>query len=339
MNLYIAITIAHDGTTDEGATHLLDTAGGWLKSHRPFLENAVDAADVAIVLGTADAADLDWPGARTDSSGDFLWLEASLRAQGYQPRRLLNSAGSMRWTGIPPGTRAVIVPDRVSLSAADADKVRQFAAQGGTVLAFGRGATLSKSGAGANLDPVFGVDSGGFIDGVDGIGLLWNDKEVRLTGQVIHVKPTSATVRSWGSIFSEGTMPVVTRNQAGKGTSWFVALPETAFKNQPEFTARLWREAIGEPLWKVSGDSSRYLVRVRTQGRRSVVHVIDRLISQEGPMARYRPSYARLSLNSERIPFQKASVALGQQTVAIDSSGVWKSFEIYPNPEVTIVLE
>ena len=339
MNLYVAVALAHDGTVDEGAMRHLETAGAWLKSHQPYLENAVDTADVAIVLGTADPQDLDWPGARADSQADPFWLEAALREQGYQSRRLLDCAGSMRWTAIPPGTRAVIVPDRVSLTVAEADKVRQFAAQGGTVLAFGRGAGLAKSGASAAIDPIFGVRSAGFIDGVDGIGLLWKDKQVPLTGLVNHVRPATAEVSMWGSIFSEGEMPVATRNQAGKGTAWFVAVPETALKNQPEITAHLLGEAIGEPLWKMSGTTGRYLVRVRRQEGRTIVHVIDRLISKEGPMARYRPLYAQLTLNTGRIPFRKATVVPDQRPLAIQSSGSWKTFEIYPNPEVTIVLE
>lgn len=339
MNLYVAVALAHDGTADEGAMRLLGTAGKWLKSHQPFLENAVDIADVAIVLGTADPQDLDWPGARADSQADPLWLEAALRAQGYQTRRLINCTGSMRWTDIPAGTRTVIIPDRVNLSSTDAEKVRQFAAQGGTVLAFGRGGNLAKSGASANADAIFGVRSAGFIDGVSGIGLLWKDKEVPLTGQVIHVRPSTAEVSMWGSIFSEGAMPVVTRNQAGKGTTWFVALPETAFKSQPEITAHLLREALGEPLWNVSDTTGRYLVRVRSQAGRSIVHVIDRLISKEGPMGRYRPWYTQFTLNTDRIPFRKATVVPDQRPLNIQSSGIWKTFEIYPNPEVTIVLE
>lgn len=339
MNLYIAIALAHDGTIDETTSHLLDTAGSWLRAHQPYLENAVDTADVAIAYGTADPADLNWPGARADLPADPRWLEASLRAQGYQSRRLISCQGSMRSDGIPAGTRTVIIPDRVSLTAADAERIRQFAAQGGAVLAFGRGATLGKSGAGSNVDPMFGVRSAGFLEPVDPIGVLWKGKENTVTAPVIHVRPTTAEVSIWGSIYSLGEMPVATRNQVGKGTAWFVSLPETALKNQPEVTAQLLRDVIGEPLWKGSDTTGGYVVRVRQQQGRTIVHVIDRLTAKEGPMARYRPLYTKITLNADRIPFQKATVVPEQRPLKIETSGIWKTFELYPNPEVTIALE
>ena len=89
----------------------------------------------------------------------------------------------------------------------------------------------------------------------------------------------------------------------------------------------------------MSDTTGRYLVRVRSQAGRSIVHVIDRLISKEGPMGRYRPWYTQFTLNTDRIPFRKATVVPDQRPLNIQSSGIWKTFEIYPNPEVTIVLE
>jgi hypothetical protein len=339
MNLYIAIALAHDGTVDADSMRSLDTAGLWLKAQQAYLANAVDAGDVAILYGTADPADLDWPGARADSPIDPTWLESALRAQGYQSRRLINCAGSMRWDAIPAGTRTVIIPDRVNLTAAEAEKVRRFAAEGGTVLAFRRGGGLGRSGAGTAIDPMFGVAGAGLMDPPDGINLLWKDKQIPLAGQVIHVHPSTAAVSMWGSIFSEGEMPVLTQNHTGQGNAWFVTVPETSLKNQPEITAQILREVIGEPLFKVSDTTGGYLVRVRHQQGRTVVHIIDRLTAKEGPMARYRPLYTQVTLNGARVPFQKATVVPDQRPLKVDSSGIWKTFEVFPNPEITIVLE
>jgi len=134
-------------------------------------------------------------------------------------------------------------------------------------------------------------------------------------------------------------MPMVTRNRSGKGATWFVALPEASFKSQAQVVEPLLRDVTGEPWWKSGDAPDRYVVRVRVQKNRHIVHIIDRLSSKEGPMARYRPQYTRISLNASRLAFEKATVVPDWRALKVEASGGWKTIEVYPNPEITVVLE
>ena len=53
----------------------------------------------------------------------------------------------------------------------------------------------------------------------------------------------------------------------------------------------------------------------------------------------YRPLYTKIAINSERIPFQKATVVPDNRPLRISTDGIWKTMEIYPDPELTIELE
>jgi hypothetical protein len=92
-------------------------------------------------------------------------------------------------------------------------------------------------------------------------------------------------------------------------------------------------------LWKVEINPQRYLVRIRRQKQRYVIHVIDSLTTKEGPMTRYRPLYTNITINSERIQFQRATVEPDKRPLRISTDGIWKTMEIYPDPELTIALE
>jgi hypothetical protein len=134
-------------------------------------------------------------------------------------------------------------------------------------------------------------------------------------------------------------MPVFTRNRVGNGTAYALTATESALVGKPALLRYLWTETIGEPLWKVEINPQRYLVRIRRQKQRYVIHVIDSLTTKEGPMTRYRPLYTKIAINSERIPFQKATVEPDNRPLRISTDGTWKTMEIYPDPELTIALE
>jgi len=70
-------------------------------------------------------------------------MEASLRANGYLPHRLINCAGSRKYEGIPQTVRTVIVPDRAQLTPSDMEMLDGFVRHGGKVLAMGRGMGLA----------------------------------------------------------------------------------------------------------------------------------------------------------------------------------------------------
>lgn len=144
---------------------------------------------------------------------------------------------------------------------------------------------------------------------------------------------------AWASVHTAGELPLFTRCRVGDGTAYAVAAPESALAEQPDLMRYLWAETIGEPLWKVEVNPQRYVVRVRRQKQRYVLHVIDSPTTKGGPMSRYRPLYTKIAINSDRVPFQKATVMPDNRPLSISSEGIWKTMEIYPDPELTIVLE
>ena len=177
----------------------------------------------------------------------------------------------------------------------------------------------------------------GWVSAAD---MKWENANLSLRGPILHVKPTSAEALLWASLgMIAGEMPVFTRNRVGNGTAYALTTTESALTEKPDLLRYLWRESIGQPLWKVGINPERYLVRIRRQSQRYIVHVIDSLTTKEGPMARYRPLYTKLAINSELVPFQKATVVPANRKVEISTDGVWKTIELYPDPELTIVLE
>ncbi|MCX6622715.1 MAG: alpha-L-fucosidase [Acidobacteria bacterium] len=350
LNLYLALVLGHDGTADEATLALLDQAGAWLKSRRPYLQAAKSYSDVGIVLGTANGEDRDWPGASgPEGAGSFRnvldlgAIEAHLRRSGFAPRRFLTSRNSRKWDSIPPGIRTLIVPDRVSLTAEDAQKVRDFATRGGTVLAFGRGVSLGVSGMDVGkADEIFGIRSAGYVlpnPWADGTRLELNGKFVPLQALLIHTRPTTAETVLWAENRIEGGMPGLTRNRTGVGKAYFCAVAESALAGKPEVMSAIWKETIGEPLWRIPEESGRYRVRLREQRGRRLIHVIDSLPGIGGQLPRNRSRYITLDLNTREFPFRSARLEPEGRDLQVAESGEWKSFSVYPDPEVTVVLE
>ena len=347
LNVYLAVTLGHDGTLDEGTMQLVDYAGAWLRARRPWLEAAEDLTDVALLLGTADPKEFVWPGGGGGYDDELAKLEANLRANGYLPHRLINCAGSRKYDGIPAAARAVIVPDRAQLAPSDAEMLDAYVRRGGRVVAFGRGMSLAGTEKSNLAAPLFGLHNAGYIlpDWVGSIDVMWKDEDLSLTGPILGVKPISAEALLWVSVPTAGEMPLLTRNQVGSGTAFALAAPESAFIPKPDFLRYLWTEAIGDPLWKVQINPPRYLVRIRRQNQRYLLHVIDSLTTKEGPMSeaydtpRYRPLYTKIAIDTTRVPFQKATVVPDNRPLKISAEGTWKTMEIFPDPELTIALE
>ena len=341
VNLYLAITLGHDGTTDQGTIDLLGTAGKWLKERREYLEPTTAFTDVGIVLGTAESSDLVWPGGPLGYGQEVVALETSLRKAGYLPCRLLNCPNEQTWDEIPAGIRTLIVPDRVNLSSAEREKIRSFLEQGGKVLAFGRGAGLARSDEAPKVAEAFGVASAGYLDtaAFAGVGLEWKGKPASLKPPVVFVRPKSANVLLWGNVPGEGSLPLLTSNRVGNGTAYFSTLTESAYSEVPEVLDYLWKEAIGEPVWRIDEDPGRYFVILRQQKGRTVAHIADDLFWHGGPMSRYRPQYVHLRLNLGVVPFQKATIVPENQSIQASTDGSWKVFELYPNVEIMVLLE
>jgi hypothetical protein len=347
MNVYLAVALGHDGSLDEGTMHLLDYSGEWLRARRPWLEAAESLTDVAVLLGTAEPKNLLWPGGAPGYSDELAKVEANLRANGYLPHRLINCAGSRKYDGIPPTVRTVIVPDRAQLTPSDAEMLDAFVRRGGKVLAFGRGMGLAGTEEPTRAAPMFGLHSADYVlpDWVDAFEVNWNKDNLSVKGPILGVTPTGASPLLWTSVWTAGEMPLFTRNRVGDGTAYALTATESALAGKPDFLRYVWAETIGEPLWKVQINPQRYVVRIRRQKQRYVLHVIDSLTTKEGPMSeayntpRYRPLYTKITINTERIPFQKATVVPDNRPLRISADGVWKTMEIFPDPELTIALE
>jgi hypothetical protein len=341
INTYLAVAVGHDGSLDEGTMRLVDYSGEWLGARRPWLEAAEDVTDVAVLLGTANPKELQWPGGSAGYDDELAKIEDNLRSNGYVSHRLINCAGSRKYEGIPQTVRTVIVPDRAQLMPSDADMLDAFVRRGGKALAIGRGMGLAGTEEPNRAASMFGLHNADYVlPGWGGsFSVKWNNDTLSMPGQILGVTATSAEPLLWASVLSGGEMPLFTRNRVGNGMAYALTTTESALTQKPDLLRYLWGETIGEPLWKVEINPQRYLVRIRRQKQRYVIHVIDSLTTKEGPMTRYRPLYTKITINSERIPFQKATVEPDNRPLRISTDGAWKTMEIYPDPELTIALE
>jgi alpha-L-fucosidase len=353
MNLYLAVTLAHDGSVDEHTLKLVDLAGEWLEERRPYLAGAEAFSDVAILLGTPDPQAASWPGGpgvserataaiAADYNDQLMKLEQHLIRSGYHPERLINLPPLRTYKSLPRSVRAVIVPDRAQLSAADRQMLEQFVRAGGSLIALGRGGTLravtfDEPGP---AEALFGVTGAGYTANGDFTVILDQGKEVSLRGPLLHIKPTSATPILYARHRRVGEAPFLTVNRVASGRAYLVGAPEGALLERAEVLDRLWKTAIGEPATRLLANPERYTVRIRRQERRMIVHLIDSPGVTEGPMRRYRPLYTRLALNSQVLPkFEKATLVPSGRPLPLSSNGIWKVIELFPDPELTIVLE
>lgn len=340
LNLSMDCTLAHNGVADEGTLKILELAGSWLKSREDALQDCTNFNDIGILLGTADTSDLNWPGGINNYDRVLTKLEASLRQAGYLPGRMINCEGQQHWDTIPASTRTLIVPDRVNLSDLDRERIKGFVEKGGTILAFGRGAGLGRSGDVPQADDMFGVHATGYLKPLldTRFWFEWKGKEALLNIPAVLTVPRQAQVLHWIHARSEGEFPLLTRNPVGQGVAYFCSATETAMLNSKAALALLWEQVVGEPLWK-SSSPARYSVNIRMQKGHFALHILDDITLHSGVMNRYKPNDVTLFINTKLIPFQYAAVIPGNRSLAISNQDFWKSVEIYPNPEVTLLLE
>ena len=351
LNTCLAITFAHDGTLDENTLKLIDLSGDWLRQRRPWLAGAVDYSDVGILLGSPDKDALDWPGgglfgptrvnAASGNSYDteLLNLERGLRRGGYLPRRLIDAPPNRTYSSIPAGTRAIVVPDRAQLAPRDREMVESFARAGGSVLALGRGGMLDRV---ANDEPgspsaLFGAGGHGYA--AINYEVLIGDKAVSLTGPALHLHPKGAETLIWARENRIGAFPFLTRNAVGAGRAFLAAASEADLGAKGLVLEEVWKEAIGQPAYRVMDHPDRYTVRLRKLNGKTVLHVIDTPTAQEGPMNRYRPLYTRLGLNARLFSVTRATIMPDGRMIEVLRDGDWLIMELFPDPELTIVLE
>jgi hypothetical protein len=335
LNFSMAITFAHDGTLDENTLKHIDLAGEWLRERRPYLENAEDIADVGIFLGTPEVESIDWPGGDRGYGAEILNLESSLRRNGFLVRRLIHNPPCRIVSAIPAGTRALIVPDRAQITTHDREMIGRFAKSGGSVIAFRRGGMLTTVNAiePGKPDAIFGAGGSGY--GAIGFEVALDRGRIGIAGPALYLHGGTAETVLWANESRIGAFPFLMRN----GANWLVAASEGELRDQPRILERIWKEAIGQPVYRILTTPDRYTVRLRTANGKRILHVIDSPAAKSGPMARYRAVYTQLSINTRLVPFTKATIVPEGRAVEIVREGDWNTFELFPDPELTIVLE
>jgi hypothetical protein len=267
-------------------------------------------------------------------------LQQYLLRNGYIANRLVNVPPCRSYQGIPAGTRAILIPDRAQLNQSDRQAVEEFIGGGGRVIAFGRGAELSSAGYEEPKPAagIFGVNGAGYA--ATDVAVLLGSQRLAVRGPVRHMVPFTASTLVWAGHNRAGDLPFIARSiDVGAGRAFLVAAPEASLLDRTEILDYLMKESVGDPVWRVTPNPARYAVRVRRQQGRVIVHVIDGPAAVEGPMQRYRPLYTTLALNSRLLPFTKATIVPDNRPLNIAADGVWKSMEIFPDPELTIILE
>jgi hypothetical protein len=345
MNLCMSITLGYDGTLEEPAMQLIDNAGAWLRARRAYIAGAGTIHDVGIVLGTNDPKLLDWPGGG-DYTPTLLKMEEHLRQSGYLPRRLLNSANSQHWDSIPAGIRALIVPSRACLTEADAAKIDRFARSGGRVLAFGRGIGLGQPADAPKAHPLFGVTVAGYRPPPiwRGMQMEWAGARLPLLDPMLDLRTQGAEALAWATTASEGALPAITRARAGTGSAVAAAPAETAFVDNANVLAALWKESLPAPIIRLRDTegrdaTERYTVRLRRDPSGYVLHVIDSAIAREVRKGLYyRAAYVDVGIDSSLYPFREATLVPEGRLVQQSSRDGWSTIRVIPSPEVIVLL-
>jgi len=56
-------------------------------------------------------------------------------------------------------------------------------------------------------------------------------------------------------------------------------------------------------------------------------------------MNRYRGLYTKIALNAKVVPFTKATLMPDGRAIDVVRDGDWNTIEVFPDPELTIVLQ
>jgi hypothetical protein len=277
-NVYAAMTPGHSGRFDEnGDLRVLRAIGGWLRQHKPFLEDSSPYADVAIVRGNP-SADLAAPPAL-----ESLWENWHRRTPGAVARpgepadRALRGAGyftEFTGTAFPRRRvdwgrfRLVVIPENAVLDATLRAALRDYVSAGGKLLAVGHAGLFDERGtrlADFALGDVFGVRYAGELAGYKQFVALPDSglaARLRLNAPALGVKATTGKVLAvWQA--ADGA-PAVVENRFGKGQAIYVSAGEipAAEGLLQELAGRL----IGPPPVQVQGNRTYACVMNRKEG-------------------------------------------------------------------------
>jgi len=345
MNYYMSMTLGHDGRPEEAVLQLIDNAAPgsatgvsiWpmrIDSRRRYRAGQQRRAPARLARGGA-------------YSPTLLKMEEHLRQAGYLCRRLLNADNSQHWEAVPTGIRALIVPARACLTAADAARIDGFVRAGGRVVSFGGGVGLAQPAASPPAHPVFGVMVAGSLPPPiwRGMRLEFDGVSLPLPDPMPDFRLQGAEALAWATTASEGSLPAITRARAGSGLAFAVAPAETAFADSPEAMAALWKAVLPAPLFRlrsIDGQDvrERYTVYLRRNPAGLVLHLIDHQIANEARKgARYRAAYVDLSLDAGLYPFETATQVPEGRALQSTAGDGWNTLRLFPAPELAVVLK
>jgi hypothetical protein len=243
---------------------------------------------------------------------------------------------------IPVETQLLVVPDRVNLSHSDAQGIEDFVKRGGTLLTFCRGGALGRThDTRPTFHPILGLETSGYLRAGRGGGFTTTVEEETVFMQSVPIQVTVGTAKviHWMQSFALGNVPLLTENRVGQGRAYHFAVPEAEVLKSKALFALLRKVLFPNPLWRFKGQPERYSANLRRLNDSLVLQVLDNLSVSEGPMQRYRPAFETISLNQEVLGFSRALLLPEKAPLELKQDGSWSSIELYPNPELMILLE
>ncbi len=133
-SIHFALTPGHSGVFGQDLRQA-KAAGAWFGKVQPFLKDAQPYADVAIVLGTPTT---DGPGLPAHAWGQALALSDMLGRAGIFCRILYDTEQGGSWPESLAGIPTVILPELAVLDKRHVERLRQYVAKGGRLIALGR---------------------------------------------------------------------------------------------------------------------------------------------------------------------------------------------------------
>lgn len=169
--------------------------------------------------------------------------------------------------------------------------------------------------------------------------VLTADEETALTGAALHIHPDSAETVIWTHERRVGAFPYLTSQAIGAGRTFLAAASEESLGTQAPALQELLKAVIGRPKYRVMDHRERHTVRLRHATGETTLHVIDTRDAQECPMNRCRPLDTRLAVDAKTCTLTRAPIMPDGQAVETRREGEWLVMELFPDPELTIVLE
>jgi hypothetical protein len=240
-----------------------------------------------------------------DVTMEVMGICEDLETAGLFPQVLYACADYTNWPESLDQYKALILPERVLLDKAHAQKIRDYAANGGKLIAFGHASCLNEKGEQLlehALADVYAFRetrrdaSGGKLTFNSDVRQKYfaNETFETLT-QITGIIP-GPKAEVIASINDNAGVPAVVSHKFGSGHSYYIACGEAAFRGNNVFWRGLRKLAAGEPSFEVvnggvyrrSGrlyfshhtmdkELNRYCIVLNESPQGKVLHIIDRI--------------------------------------------------------------